>query len=107
MTGANTTKATCPRTLTTNACNGDIIRTARGNQEILLHSITNSMKRENVSIFVSYDEGKSWTTPRTLCRGKSVYSSLTLLPDSTIGAYIEESTPNGCELWYINLPFDW
>ena len=100
------TQGTWPE-MTTNACNGDIISTTRGNQEILLHSITNSMKRENVSIFVSYDLGKSWTTPRTLCRGKSVYSSLTLLPDSTIGAYIEENTPNGCELWYINLPFDW
>ena len=98
--------------MSTCACNGDIIRlhahTGQGKtQSVLLHSITNSMKRENVSIFVSYDEGKSWCKPRTICPGMSAYSSLTLLPDGSIGAYTEEASPEGYELWYINLPFDW
>lgn len=97
--------------MTTNACNGDIVRFSAtdqgGTKNILLHSITNSMNRENVSIFVSYDEGQTWQQPKTLFAGPSVYSSLTILKNGTIGAYIEENPNGACELWYMNFPFKW
>ena len=104
------TQGTWPE-MTTNACNGELLRfsaTDRGGERnILLHSITNSMNRENVSIFVSYDEGETWQHPVTLCAGPSVYSSLTLLSDGTIGCYLEKN-PNGpCELWYQNFSYAW
>ena len=51
----------------TNACNGDMIRLSAtdqgGEQNILMHSITNSREREKVSIFFSYDEGITWHDP--------------------------------------------
>lgn len=94
-----------------NACNGDIIRYSAvdngGEKNILLHSIPNSRNRENVSIFVSYDEGETWQDPVTLYAGPSVYSSLTILNDGTIGAYIEKNPSGACELWYMNFPFKW
>ena len=88
----------------TNACNGDLIRYSDG---ILLHSVPDSMKRENVSIFISYDEGRTWPVKKSICHGRSVYSSLTVLQDGTIGAYIEEDPTGACELWYMNFSIDW
>lgn len=97
--------------MTTNACNGDLLRLSAvdegGERNILLHSIPNSTDRENVSVFVSYDEGKSWQDPVSLEAGKSVYSSLTLQRDGTIGAYIEKNTNSGCQLWYQNFTYAW
>lgn len=97
--------------MTTNACNGDIVRYAavdKGDScNILLHSITNSMRRENVSIFVSYDEGRTWQDPVTLYKGPSVYSSLTVLNDGTIAAFIEKNPKGPCELWFQHFNFSW
>lgn len=83
--------------MATNACNGDLIRY---DDTTLLHSIPNSMKRENLSLFFSRDEGKTWGNPVTICAGGSAYSSLTLLPDGSIGIYYEKETPQGYELWF-------
>jgi sialidase-1 len=94
--------------ITTNACNGDIIRLSAtdrgGERNVLMHSIPNSMNREKVSVFFSYDEGKSWQDPLLLFNGPSVYSSLTVLPDGSVGAYIEQNPNGACELWFIQIP---
>ena len=94
----------------TNACNGDILRLAatdRGDsRNILLHSIPNSMDRRDVSIFVSYDEGATWQDPVLLFDGPSVYSSLTLLKNGSVGVFLEENPNGACELWYQNWPVD-
>lgn len=92
------------REMCANACNGDLIRY---DDSILLHSIPNSLQRKNVSIFLSFDEGKTWPEHKSICHGPSVYSSLTVLPDGTIGAYIEENPTGACELWYMNFSLDW
>ena len=94
--------------LTTNACNGDLLRLAatdRGDsRNILLHSLPNSMQREKVSIFVSYDEGQSWQDPVLLFDGPSVYSSMTLLQDGTVGILLEQNSTGPCEIWYHHWP---
>lgn len=97
--------------MTTNACNGDIIRLSAtdrgGERNVLMHSIPNSMIRESVTIFFSYDEGKTWQDPLLLFNGPSVYSSLTVLPDGSVGAYIEQNPSGACELWFIQIPKKW
>lgn len=87
-----------------NACDGDIINY---HDELLLHSVPNSLKRENVSIFVSRDNGRTWPYVKSICPYESVYSSLTILPDDTIGAYIEESIDGQIEMWFLNFSIDW
>ena len=89
--------------ITVTDCNGDLIRY---DDRILLHSVPNSARRENVSVFLSFDEGRSWPVHKTICRKASMYSSLTVLDDKTIGAYVEENT-DGVELWYLNFSLDW
>lgn len=94
--------------MTTNACNGDLLRVmstdAGDSINLLMHSIPNSMERTNVSIFFSRDEGRSWEHPQLLYDGPSVYSSLTLLPDRSIGVLLEKNPSGACELWFQRWP---
>ena len=94
--------------MTTNACNGDILRvmaTDRGDScNLLVHSLPNSMQREDVSLFFSYDEGQSWQDQMLLFDGPSVYSSLTLMPSGGIGVFLEQNPTGACELWFKYLP---
>ena len=84
-------------------CNGDMIRY---NDSLLMHSITYSMVRENISILLSSDEGRTWSERKTILEGPGQYSSITVLKDGTVGAYIEKNTW-GTELWYLNFSMDW
>ena len=93
------------------ACNGDMIRYSMEKKgtgkNILLHSIPfDEKERKNVSVYVSYDEGKTWPAGKTICAGPSAYSSLTVLNDGTIGAYVEEGEP-GMNLVYLNFSLEW
>lgn len=92
--------------MTTNACNGDMIRWSAvdqgGERNVLLHSIPNSMNREKVSIFASYDEGKTWQLEMEVCPGPSAYSSMTRNKYGLV-IYYEKITDKGCELWYRQL----
>ena len=90
--------------MSVNACNGDIIRV---NDTTLIHSLPNSMNRENVSIFISNDEGQSWHSPALLVEGPSVYSSLTLLDDGSIGCFVEKGPDTGCNLWFYRFNLSW
>lgn len=90
--------------MTANACNGDMLRL---DDTTLLHSLPNSMNRENVSLFTSNDEGRSWHSPKLLVEGPSVYSSLTLLPDGTVGCFVEKGPDSGCELWFYRFNRAW
>ena len=91
-----------------NACNGDMIRYPAAEGTLLLHSVPDNTQRRNVSVFLSRDEGRTWGQPTSICPYESVYSSLTVLPDGTIGIYIEENpTRAGCELWYMNVSCQW
>ena len=94
--------------MTTNACNGDMLRvmaTDRGDSiNLLLHSLPNSMQRENVSLFASRDEGVSWQHLQTLFEGPSIYSSLTLMPNRSVGVLIEKNPDGPCEIWFQQWP---
>ena len=81
------------------ACNGDIIAYTHKGKELLLHSLPASpTTRENVSVYVSEDNGETWTAKRSIYKGYSAYSSLQVLDDGTIGIIVEEGK------WDGNLP---
>jgi sialidase-1 len=45
--------------------------------------------REKMTIRISYDEGKTWKYSRVLHQGPASYSSMTVLPDGSIGIFYE------------------
>ena len=87
-----------------NACNGDLLwlmRRDRGDSvDLLAHSLPNSLQREDVSLFLSADEGRTWPSAVRLCDGPSAYSSLALLDDGSIGVLVEKLVDGRYEIWF-------
>ena len=92
------------------ACNGDMIRYDReDNTSVLLHSLPLGDKRENVAVMLSYDEGKTWSIGRVIVPYSAAYSSRCILPDGTIGMYVEEDSNGGdrYERVFYNFTLEW
>ncbi len=94
-----------------NACDADIVRytsTLDGyDKNRLLHTLPNASNRTKVNMWISYDEGTTWPVKRTLCEGTSAYSSITILPDGTIGVYLEEDESVPYRMYFLNFSLNW
>ena len=92
-------------------CDGDFIRytsTLDGyDKNRLLHSIPFSSSRKNVSVLMSTDEGTTWGSPKTIFAGASAYSSLTILPDGTIGIYYENGESSTYQMYFVRFSLNW
>jgi sialidase-1 len=55
----------------------------------LLFANPASQKRENMTVRLSYDEGKTWPVSKVIHPGPSAYSCLAVLPDGSIGLLYE------------------
>jgi hypothetical protein len=99
--------------ITAPACNGDMIRYTSENQGYdknrLLHSVPFGNNREKVTVYVSYDEGETWPVSKCIVPYSSAYSSLCILPDGTIGLYVEESYAgaSGYSTVFYNFSLEW
>ena len=99
--------------ITAPACNGDMIRYTSVNQgddkNRLLHSVPYGTSRTNVSVYVSYDEGETWPVRKCIVPYSSAYSSLCILPDGTIGLYVEEAYAgaSGYSTAFYNFSLEW
>jgi len=76
-------------------CNASIIRYTSiedgYNKNRLLFSNAKSEKgRTNMTVRISYDEGKTWSAGKTIYSGSSAYSSLTILENGDIGLFFEK-----------------
>lgn len=54
-----------------------------------------SWKRQNVSVYLSYDEADTWPVVKSVEPGVSGYSDMAVLPDGTILLFYERGTPQG------------
>ncbi len=78
------------------ACNGDLIVAEADGRKVMLHSLPGTPDdRRDVSVYTSFDEGKTWSVKTLVVEGGSAYSSLTQLPDGSIGILTEEETSDG------------
>lgn len=97
-------------------CNGDIVRYSWNDSDKsrILHSVPSSSIRENVTVFLSYDEAKTWPVSKTIYPGYSAYSSMAVLPDGQIGCLVEEGKwdsnlpgEDGFNLAFYRFPLEW
>ena len=65
--------------------------------------------RTNGSVYVSYDEGETWPVRKCIVPYSSAYSSLCILPDGTIGLYVEEeyAGASGYSTVFYNFSLNW
>ena len=92
------------------ACNGDMLRyDLPDGTDILLHSLPLGSERKNVAVMLSFDDGKSWPLGKVVVPYSAAYSSLCLLPDGTIGMYVEEAPDGGdrYEMVFYNFTLEW
>ncbi|NNF36519.1 MAG: exo-alpha-sialidase [Saprospiraceae bacterium] len=92
------------------SCNASIIRyTSEKNgwdKNRLLFSNANAPdKRENMTIKISYDEGITWTSGKTIYPGSSAYSSMTILENGDIGLVFEKD--NYQETVFVKVTLDY
>jgi hypothetical protein len=93
-------------------CNGDFIRYTSVldgyDKNRLLHSIPFASSRQNVSVLLSIDEGATWPVKKTIFPGASAYSSLTILPDGSIGIYYENGEYGDVyAMYFVRFSLNW
>lgn len=91
-------------------CNASILRynspkRSDNNNLLIFTNPKSKYSRENLSIRVSYDEGKSWTVGKTIYAGSSAYSSMTVLSNGSIGVLFERDDYH--EIAFVALPLKW
>lgn len=77
------------------SCNASLIRYSSikngGTKNRLLFSNLNSKdSRENLTLKISYDEGKTWSKGKVIYPGSAAYSTMTLLKNGDIGLFFEK-----------------
>ena len=92
------------------SCNASIIRyTSIKNgwdkNRLLFSNPESSDKRENMTIKISYDEGKTWSAGKCIYPGPSAYSSMTILENGKIGLVFEKDDYS--ETVFVSLTLDW
>jgi sialidase-1 len=78
---------------------------AAGGRSRILYSGPDSTKRENGTVYLSYDEGLTWPVKKVLFPGSFAYSVLTALPDGTIGCLLE--TDNANRIVFARFTLEW
>ncbi len=91
-------------------CNASIIRytdTKDGyNKNRLLFSNAKSEKgRVNMTVRISYDEGKTWSEGKTIYEGSSAYSDMTILENGDIGLFFEQDEHSKNP--FVSFSLDW
>jgi sialidase-1 len=98
-------------TLIEPVCQASILRYAwpgPGQMSTILFSNPASVKREKMTVRLSYDEGATWPISKLLHAGPAAYSCLTILSDKSIGCLYERGDKNPYErISLARFPLGW
>lgn len=91
-------------------CNASIIRYTAiedgyKKNRLLFSNAKSEKGRVNMTVRISYDEGKTWSEGKTIYEGPSAYSDMTILENGDIGLFFEqdEYTKNP----FVSFSLDW
>jgi len=76
-------------------CNASIIRYTSiedgyKKNRLLFSNAKSEKGRVNMTVRISYDEGKTWSEGKTIYKGESAYSSMTIMENGDIGLFFEQ-----------------
>lgn len=73
-------------------CEGSMINftTKEGQKVLLFANLEHTTKRENLTLKVSADDGKTWRLGKVICKGSAAYSDLVIQQDNKIGVLYEK-----------------
>ena len=106
--GATWSKVAEDEALRDPGCQASIIRLSDvgdGGRSRILYSGPDNTKRENGTVLLSYDDGKTWPVKKVLAAGGFGYSVLTVLPDGTIGCLFEPN--DASRIVFARFTLDW
>jgi sialidase-1 len=92
-------------------CQASLIRYSRKDEgadknRLLFSNPADTLYRFDMTVRLSYDEGKTWPVSRIIKKGTGAYSCLTVFPDGTIGLIYETGNCNNDFVeYYANLSF--
>lgn len=76
-------------------CNAGITSYRKGGEQLLIFTNDASAQRENLTVKLSYDEGRTWPVGRVLDPGPSAYSTVIRMNDGKLGVLYEHGGPEG------------
>lgn len=89
-----------------NGCMSSIFQFSKPREKsCLLFSHPDSAKRENGTVYLSRDNGKTWPVKKVLWPGSFAYSVLTRLPDGNVGCLFETDGAN--RIVFARFPLAW
>jgi sialidase-1 len=103
---------TYDRALVDPAVQGSILRYSRSDQaryggkgRLLFSNPNHPRARVNMTVRLSYDEGRTWAYSKTVDRGPSSYSDLVVQNDGRIGLLYERGNQGG--IAYVDFSLEW
>jgi sialidase-1 len=92
-------------------CQASILRCTwpeNGAPSRILFSNPASMKRENLTVRLSYDEGSTWPKSKVLHTGPAAYSNLLMLPGGEVACLYESGDHHPYEqITFASFPVSW
>jgi len=89
-------------------CQASLIGFGKGKRRVLLFSNPADTKRVNMTVRLSRDEGKTWSSSKTVHAGPSAYSNLVELKGNTAGLLYERGDADRYErITFARFPLKW
>lgn len=109
--GASWSATRADETLIEPVCQGSLLRATwpeAGERSRLLFCNPASLKREQLTVRVSYDEGATWPVSREIHAGPAAYSGLVMLSSNLVGCLYEGGKQRPYEkIIFARLPLNW
>jgi len=80
---------------------------SKGKNRLLFSNPASTADRVNMTVRISYDQGKTWPVTKQLYTGYSAYSCLTVLPDGDIGCFYEAGETKDAAIYFARFPLAW
>ncbi len=90
--GANWDTVFIEKQLPDPVCEGSMLnfKTKEGKNVLLFTNLEHTSKRENLTLKISSDDGKTWQIGQVICKGSAAYSDLVIQQDNRIGVLFEK-----------------